>query len=195
MMHSKYQRLSPRLVELDGKVQAVMGTDQGGGYVFHEELETCRERLKAANTRLATLADSELELQTKIYELKAEMEGPGEYATWKDAAVTERSKRVTAEAAIAKLEERNKEACELVKRWLDVSQPHDWSGWQTRVEAFLGINTPEPIPKNVAFDESTDEFYDTFYDFRTMGDEFRKKWFTRYAEFPVFRRNCIGTWP
>lgn len=103
-MHSKYHRLSPRLVELDGKTQAVMGTDQEGGYVFHDELETCREQLKAANNRLQELATLELELQTNIYELKAALEGPDGYATWKDAAVAERHKRVVAEDAVKALE-------------------------------------------------------------------------------------------
>ena len=191
MIHCKYQRLSPRLVEVDGEVQAAMRTDQDGGYVFHDELVTCRERLKAANNRLAVLADSELELQTKIYELKAEMEGPGEYATWKDAAIAERLKRVAAEKEIQQLRVRDTEAVDLVGRWLAVNTKLDWKGFQLRVEKFLGL--AEVVPDFTYYDDSELVFRDGTG--QMLGCDFYDKWIDRSDEFPQYRASCIGTWP
>lgn len=153
-----------------------------------------KEDIAKLKQRLAEMGEEAIELHTQVIQLKSELEGPDPYKTWQEAATAERMKRMDVNKRVRELEAREALALPLIQRWLEVGN-RDWGGFQKQVEKYLGVNQPEPIPKNVAFDASTEEFYDTFYDFRTMGDEFRKKWFTRYAEFPEFRRNCIGTWP
>lgn len=181
----------------EGDVKLVEKPDGDLVYFYEAQLKVdhLNTQIAMLQRRLAEMGEVEIDLHTKIIQLEDEARGPAPHATWKDAAVSERTKRYEHTKEIRELKKRDDEARYLVARWIEPKENHNWDGWQAQVEKFLGVNQPEPIPKNVAFDASTEEFYDTFYDFRTMGDEFRKKWFTRYAEFPVFRRNLIGTWP
>lgn len=160
------------------------------------ENEKLRENNKALKTRLAIVGDSELDLQTKVYELEAQLRGPQGFETWKDAATAERIRRINVEKELKTLQkeydDRDVEACELVERWLDVGQLHDWDGWQKRVETFLGmhIEFPEPIPPGITWRSEQGNFYNDRN--QGQGEAFLTKWFDRRQEFPKLHRNNIG---
>jgi len=158
------------------------------------ENEKLREENTVLKNRLAVLGEREMDLQVQVYRLESEARGCSPHATWYDAAVDERVRRVKAEKELISLQQeydaRDAEACELIERWLDVGQPHDWTGFQERVEKFLCIDLPEPIPPGITWRTEQGNFYDGRN--KGQGEAFLTKWYPRRSEFPQFLRNNIG---
>lgn len=193
-----YDRLTPRLYNRDEfHVEAVMGTSPEGNYVSIDVVTALESKIKELQVKLAIVSESELDLHSKVIQLESEAQGPDGVKTWQEAAVTERLARSKVQNELRKLQQeydaRDEEACELIERWLDAGQPHDWTGWQKRVEVFLGINIPESIPPHIHYVLEHDNFYDDYN--KGQGQEFYSKWHSRKDEFPTHKINCIGTWP
>lgn len=180
----------------EGDVKLVEKPDGNLVYFYEAELKVdyLNTQIAMLQRRLAEMGETEIDLHTKIIQLEDEARGPAPHATWKDAAISERNKRYEHTKEIRELKKRDDEARYLVARWIEPKEKHNWDGFQAQVEKFLGVNQPEPIPKNVRWDESMDDFYDTFYDFRSMGKNFREAWIDRKSEFTTMR-NLVGTWP
>lgn len=168
-----------------------------GDLVYYYEMRLHTDRMeteiKVLQRRLAEVGESELSLATKVIELEAKVRGPEGFDTWEEAAMSERIRRVKAGRELLELQQeydkRDEEACELIERWLDVGQPHDWTGFQKRVEEFLGIDTPEPIPTGVHWRTEQGNFFNTRN--TGQGKEFFDKWYRRRNEFPM-RPDTMG---
>lgn len=179
----------------EGDVKLVQ--NEKGDLVYYYEMRLHTDRMeteiKILQRRLAEVGESELTLATKVIELEAAVRGPEGFDTWEDAAMSERIRRVKAGRDLLELQQqydaRDEEACELIERWLDVGQHHDWTSFQKRVEKFLMINVPEPIPPGVHWRTEQGNFFNT----RNIGQgkEFFDKWYNRRNEFPM-RPDAMG---
>ena len=168
-----------------------------GDLVYYYEMRLKVDRMeteiKVLQRRLAEVGESELTLATKVIELESKLRGPEGFDTWEDAAMAERIRRVKVGRELLELQQefdkRDEEACELIERWLDVGQNHDWTGFQKRVEEFLRIDLPEPIPPGVHWRTEQGNFFNSRG--TGQGKEFFDKWYRRRNEFPM-RSDNVG---
>lgn len=162
-------------------------------YEMRLKVDAMEMQINHLKKRLAEMGEVEIDLHAKIIQLESDIQGPDGFATWQDAATSERMKRITGVKRIAELEEREMEATQLVERWLQTDKKHDWVGFQKRVEKYLGVNQPEPIPPGIMWRGEHGNFYNAQN--KGQGEAFLVKWFDRRQEFPSYLRDCIGTWP
>lgn len=160
---------------------------------FEPTYADLKEDIKALQQRIAEMGEIEIDLHAKIIQLERDAKGPHPHATWQDAAISERMKRMDVNKTVQQLERREDEAQYLIERWLEVDKQHDWTGFQKQVEKYLGVNQKEEIPQYIHYVLENDNFYDAYN--KGMGEEFYTKWRDRKDEFPQFNANCVGTWP
>lgn len=186
-------RLSPYMLSKYPDSEALMVADPKGQYTFADAADALKLENTMLKQRLAEMGEKEIDLHAKVIQLESDLQGPDGFKTWQEAATAERIRRINVEKELATLQqdydERDEEACELIERWLDVGQPHDWDGWQKRVEKFLGFHVefPEPIPPGITWRSEQGNFYDGYN--RGQGEEFLVKWYDRRQEFPKLHDN------
>lgn len=139
-------RLSPYMLSKYPDPEALMVADPKGQYTFADTADALKLENTMLKQRLAQMGEVEIDLHAKIIQLESEARGPEPYATWNEAAVAERMKRMDVNKRVRELEVREAQALPLIQRWLEVDTKHDWSGFQKQVEEYLGVNQPEPIP-------------------------------------------------
>lgn len=162
-------------------------------YEMRLKVDAMEMQIDHLKKRLAEMGEVEIDLHAKIIQLERDARGPEPFATWQEAATSERMKRIDLNKTIRELTARDEEAQYLVARWLEPGEKHDWTGFQKQVEKFLGVNQPEPIPPGIMWRGEHGNFYNAQN--KGQGEAFLVKWFDRRQEFPSYLRDCIGTWP